>query len=199
MLIELIGYLGSALVVFSMLMTSIVKLRVVNTVGCVIFTAYALVIGSYPTALMNLCLMGINAFQLFRLFRDRKQYDLIDTDFRDGYVSYFIEKNIADIRVWFPDFSAQDLRADLVLLACCDNNPASVFIAKRGSAPDEAEILLDYAAPVYRDTSVGRFLYEQLKLRGFRMLVFKRNAPKHVDYMTKMGYRKNGGSYELKL
>ena len=39
MIIELIGYLGSALVVFSMLMTSIVKLRVVNTVGCVIFTA----------------------------------------------------------------------------------------------------------------------------------------------------------------
>ena len=119
MIIELIGYLGSALVVFSMLMTSIVKLRVVNTVGCVIFTAYALVIGSYPTALMNLCLIGINVFQLFRLFRDQKQYDLIDTDLGDGYVSYFLEKNSADIRAWFPDFSAQGLQADLVFLACC--------------------------------------------------------------------------------
>ena len=199
MVIELIGYLGSALVVFSMLMTSIVKLRVVNTVGCVIFTAYALVIGSYPTALMNLCLIGINVFQLFRLFRDQKQYDLIDTDLGDGYVSYFIEKNLKDIRTWFPDFSAQGLQADMVFLACCDNNPASVFIGKRGSAPGETEILLDYAAPAYRDTSVGRFLHAQLKQKGCRILVFKRNAPRHVDYMTKMGYRKNGDDYVLKL
>ena len=199
MLIELIGYLGSSLVVFSMLMTSIVKLRVVNTVGCVIFTAYALVIGSYPTALMNLCLIGINVFQLFRLFQDQKQYDLIDTDLGDGYVSYFLEKNSADIRAWFPDFSAQGLQADLVFFACCDNNAAGVFIAKRGSAPDEAEILLDYAAPAYRDTSVGRFLYARLKQRGLRTLVFKMNASQHVDYMTKMGYRKDGDDYVLKM
>ena len=199
MIIELIGYLGSALVVFSMLMTSIVKLRVVNTVGCVIFTAYAFVIGSYPTAVMNLCLMGINVFQLFRLFRDQKQYDLIDTDLGDGYVSYFLEKNSADIRAWFPDFSAQGLQADLVLLACCNNHPASVFIGKRGSAPGETEILLDYAAPAYRDTSVGRFLYARLKQRGLRTLVFKMNASKHVDYMTKMGYRKDGDDYVLKM
>lgn len=199
MVIELIGYLGSALVVFSMLMTSIVKLRVVNTVGCVIFTAYALVIGSYPTALMNFCLIGINAFQLFRLFRNQKQYDLIETDIGDGYVSYFIEKNLKDIRTWFPDFSAQGLRADMVFLACCDNNPASVFIGKRGSAPDETEILLDYAAPAYRDTSVGRFLHAQLKEKGCRTFVFRKNAPRHVEYMTKIGYRKDGDDYVLKL
>ena len=37
MMIELVGYLGSALVVVSMLMTSVVKLRVVNTIGSAIF------------------------------------------------------------------------------------------------------------------------------------------------------------------
>ena len=63
----------------------------------------------------------------------------------------------------------------------------------------ETEILLDYAAPAYRDTSVGRFLHAQLKQKGCRTLVFRRNAPKHVDYMTKMGYRKNGDDYVLKL
>ncbi|MCR4884486.1 MAG: hypothetical protein K6A68_12995 [Clostridiales bacterium] len=36
-IIELVGYLGSALVVVSMLMTSVVKLRIVNTIGSFIF------------------------------------------------------------------------------------------------------------------------------------------------------------------
>ena len=46
MYVELIGYLGSLLIVVSMLMTSVVKLRIINTVGSVIFTGYALTIHS---------------------------------------------------------------------------------------------------------------------------------------------------------
>ena len=59
-LIEAIGYTGSALVLVSFLMVSVVKLRIVNTIGSVIFTIYAFIIHSYPTAIMNLCLVMIN-------------------------------------------------------------------------------------------------------------------------------------------
>ena len=52
-IIEMVGYLGSVLVVVSMLMSSVIKLRVINTVGSGIFAVYALIIHSYPTALMN--------------------------------------------------------------------------------------------------------------------------------------------------
>lgn len=41
-MVEMIGYLGSILVVVSMLMSSVVKLRVINTIGDGIFAAYAL-------------------------------------------------------------------------------------------------------------------------------------------------------------
>ena len=97
-LIELIGYLGSALVVVSMLMTSVVKLRIVNTVGSAIFMGYALVIGSYPTAVMNFFLIAINVWHLIRLLRSHKEYDLIETRLGDSFVSYFLEKNLQDIR-----------------------------------------------------------------------------------------------------
>ncbi len=60
LLIELIGYLGSTLVLVSMLMTSVIKLRVINMIGSIIFTIYAFIIKSYPTALMNFCLVLIN-------------------------------------------------------------------------------------------------------------------------------------------
>ena len=60
MIIEAVGYLGSFLVLVSFLMTSVVKLRIVNTIGSLIFMIYALIIKSYPTAVMNACLVLIN-------------------------------------------------------------------------------------------------------------------------------------------
>ena len=66
-ILELIGYLGSLLVIVSMLMTSVVKLRVINTVGSVIFCGYALAIHSYPTAAMQVCLIIINIINLYKL------------------------------------------------------------------------------------------------------------------------------------
>ena len=195
--VELVGYLGSALVVVSMLMTSVVRLRVVNTVGSVIFMTYALIIGSYPTAAMNLFLIGINIYHLVRLFRDRKEYDLIETELDDGFVSYCLDKWHDDILRWFPEFApAPD--ADVVLFACCGGNPASLLIGRR-ARKDGVEILLDYAAPVYRDTSAGRFLYEQLKKRGFRTVTFRGHAPDHVPYMEKIGYRRDGDAFVLDL
>ena len=68
-LIECIGYLGSALVLVAFLMSSVVKLRVVNTVGSLIFAAYALIIRSYPTAIMNFCLVVINLNLMSHMFR----------------------------------------------------------------------------------------------------------------------------------
>ena len=46
MIIELAGYLGSVLVVVSMLMSSVVKLRIINTAGSIISATYALIIQS---------------------------------------------------------------------------------------------------------------------------------------------------------
>ena len=69
--IELIGYIGSWFV--SMLMTSITKLRVVNMTGSVISIIYALIIGSFPVALMNICLLLINAYNIIKLKRQKTQ------------------------------------------------------------------------------------------------------------------------------
>lgn len=66
-IVEMVGYLGSVLVVVSMLMTSVRRLRVVNAVGAGIFTIYALLIRSYPTAWMNFCLVVIDVYHLIRM------------------------------------------------------------------------------------------------------------------------------------
>ena len=197
--VELIGYFGSALVVVSMLMTSVVRLRVINLIGSAIFAGYALIIRSYPTALMNVALMAINIYHLVRLLKEQKQYRRINTDLRDGYISFLLDEYGDDIRAWFPEFDREALPADVVCLMCCDRNPAGLFLGRR-TVPGDVEVLLDYSTPVYRDTSVGTFLHKQMAEQGFSKLIFRSNAPRHTEYMEKVGYKKEAdGSYVLEL
>jgi hypothetical protein len=197
-IVEIIGYLGSALVLVSMLMTSVIKLRIINLTGSVIFAAYALMIRSYPTAVMNICLAGVNVYHLWRLTREKKHYELIPASMRDAFVAFLLQSSETDIRKFFPSFSAGESGADLVYLMCCDGNPAGLFLGRR-MENGEVEVLLDYALPVYRDTSVGRFLYQRMAQEGFRSLIFRQNAPEHTPYLEKMGYRKTGGGFTLDL
>jgi hypothetical protein len=65
-LIELFGYIGTILVVVSMMMTSVTKLRVVNMCGSVISAIYAAICGTWPIVVMNVSLFLINGFQLIK-------------------------------------------------------------------------------------------------------------------------------------
>ena len=69
--LEIFGYLGSILVVVSLLMTSIIKLRILNLAGSLISGIYALLIGSFPLALMNGCLIMINIINLYKLMKTK--------------------------------------------------------------------------------------------------------------------------------
>ena len=109
--IEMIGYLGSALVVVSMLMSSVVRLRVINTIGSVIFAVYALIIRSYPTALMNAFLVGINVYHLLRLRNKEASYTVAEGSMEDAFLRYLLDREQADIRRYFPGFSEEQAAA----------------------------------------------------------------------------------------
>ena len=102
-IIEMVGYLGSFLVLVSFLMTSVVKLRIVNTVGSIIFMIYALIIKSYPTAVMNFCLVVINLHFLYKMNKMGKEYEITRVEKEDGYLEYLLNLYHSDIRTCFPD------------------------------------------------------------------------------------------------
>ncbi len=58
-ILELVGYFASLLVLIPLLMTSVVKLRVINMAASFIFAVYALCISSYSTVVINFCLVGV--------------------------------------------------------------------------------------------------------------------------------------------
>ncbi|MCR5746689.1 MAG: YgjV family protein [Lachnospiraceae bacterium] len=198
-IIEGIGYLGSFLVVVSMLMTSVKKLRIVNTVGSAIFTTYALIIHSYPTALMNLCLIIINLYQLYRLGQKEEHFKLISAPVNTGAVPYIMESCFDDIKKYFPDLDKITAeKCDAAYLVTYDLTPAGLMLGNR-KEDGSIDVLFDYATPAYRDCSVGDYLYRHLPEEGIKKLVFAERSEGHEGYMKKMGFVKDGNHYIKEL
>ena len=70
--IEILGYMGTALVVASFLGTSMIRLRLLNFLGAVTITIYSLLIGAWPMVLLNSLLAAINGYHYIRLIRKRQ-------------------------------------------------------------------------------------------------------------------------------
>jgi hypothetical protein len=184
--IELFGYLGSTLVVVSMLMASVVKLRVINTVGSVISATYAFIIGSFPLALMNICLIVINVYNLIKLLKTQQEYDLVCVGSGDAFVKYFVDRYGKDISNYFPEFAMTD-GLDTAYMVCCNGDPAGLLLGKRQG--DHLEVALDYTTPAYRDCSVGKFLYSRMaSLEIHKLTVTAKLTADHCDYLRKMGF-----------
>lgn len=191
---ETVGYIGSALVLVSLLMSSIMKLRIINAVGSFIFCIYAFKIHSIPTAVMNICLVGINIFFMYRLLASKTVFSCVDAGREDACVKYILEHYRDDIAKYFdsPDISS----ADRVMLVF-DGSTAAGLLAGVTEG-DSLRIIIDYTTPAYRDLKVARFLYGVLS-RDYRRIVYTGSNPGHVPYCLKMGYVESDGRYTLSL
>ena len=198
MIIEGIGYLGSALVLVSFLMTSVVRLRIVNTVGSVIFCVYAFIIRSYPTAVMNLVLVLINLHFLWKVSRGRKDYDLLPIRADGELLKHMTERFGEDILHYFPGTDLAFPGADTAYVILCEEAPAGFLVGRREGT--RLELLLDYSLPKYRDYSIGRFLRSALPGEGFDRLCYEGADEHHLAYLRKTGFEKTGDSrWECRL
>lgn len=68
--LEIIGYAGTALILVSMMMTSVRWLRWLNLLGSVLTMFYAGMNGTMPVFLLNLSLTVINGVHLYRLRKE---------------------------------------------------------------------------------------------------------------------------------
>ena len=66
---DLVGYLASAVVLISFLNKNLVRLRIINLVGCALFVAYGFVMTeiSWPIIITNAAIILIHLFYLLRM------------------------------------------------------------------------------------------------------------------------------------
>lgn len=198
MLLEVFGYIGSALVVVSMLMSSVVRLRVINTVGSIVSGIYAILCGAFPLALMNACLIIINVYNLYKLLKTKQVYDLVEGKAEDMGVRYFLERYNYDIKKYFPGFDMEKVGGSTAYMVYCDGTPSGVLLGKKKNGI--VDVMIDYSTPAYRDCSVGAYLYSRLPSKGIDALLFsQKESEVHAAYMNKMGFVREENSYRKKL
>ena len=194
-LIEAFGYLGSALVLVSFLMSSVVKLRIVNTIGSTIFAIYALIIRSYPTAVMNLCLVLINLRFLWKLRRQDPSYRMLTMKPEESYVQDFLKTCAADIKRFFPERRPEDMQPNRAYMVFHDAEPAGILLGREEDGV--LNVALDYSTPAYRDCSVGAFMLE--KLPRPLCLRYGDAEAEHLPYLKEMGFTEKDGVWEKQL
>lgn len=192
-LYELIGYLASGLIVVSLLMTSILRLRIIGLFGAVTFTAYGVLIGAYPIAVANGTIVLIHVFHLSRMLRARateEYFEVLEVPPTSPVLHRFVEFHLSDMRRFQPDF--EGVRGDeLALLILRDAIPAGVVLAEIDA--DGAEVVLDYVVPEHRDLRPGRFLWvesDAFTSRGVRRVETTAPTPEHARYLNSVGFER---------
>lgn len=69
--LEIFGYAGSGLILLSMMMTSVEKLRWFNISGSMISLIYGAIMGTWPVVFLNVGTITINVVQIIRLHRQK--------------------------------------------------------------------------------------------------------------------------------
>ncbi|MCG6280184.1 YgjV family protein [Vibrio diabolicus] len=74
-MVEILGYAASIMVAISLTMKDIVKLRILNFIGCALFTAYGLMIDSWPVVFTNGFIACVNIYFLAKMQQEKKSLE----------------------------------------------------------------------------------------------------------------------------
>jgi hypothetical protein len=191
LLLELLGYVASVLVAVSLMMSSILKLRIINLIGALCFTAYGLLIGAYPVAAVNFVITLINIYYLYQIFATKEYFTLLEVQHDSKYLQSFLRFYATEIKKFLPAFTYTPSDQLLLLFILRDMVPAGLFIAE--PRPDGSLwIHLDFVIPGYRDFKIGQFLYGEkadfLRQKGFHRVYSVSGSKPHANYLRRMGF-----------
>ncbi|MCX4473119.1 YgjV family protein [Micromonospora sp. NBC_01655] len=201
--LDLIGWIGSALLVWSLLQARVLRLRALNLVGCLVLIGYNAALAVWPMVGLNVVLAVINVWYLRKMLttrHDEQTYQVVEVGVDDQFLAHTLRVHATDIARFNPDFrwGGQTARRSAFLVVRADEVVGVVLSHAEGD--DVAQVDLDYVTQRFRDFTPGEFVYRRSSLftdRGFRRVV---SPPGMVaPYYHRLGFRPVGGSYVLDL
>jgi hypothetical protein len=186
---EIVGYAASALVVASLAMTSVVRLRAISLLGSVVFVVYGALLPSVPIVLTNGAIAALNVWFLSRELGGKRDLGAVVVPADSPFLADFLRHHAADIRTFQPDFDL-DATADLSLVLMRDGLPAGVV---RGDVEGATlHLTLDYVLRAYRDSRLGQWLFGRgsgvLRNAGVDIVVATGYTDLHCSYLRRMGF-----------
>ena len=192
-MLDLVGYVASAFLALSLIISNTFKFRVFNTLGCIIFIVYGALINAFPVILANSILLVINAYQIWRLSKIEEQFLFVPVLPENRIVEKFLKFYSTDIQNYFPGFVFKiDNPSQINFVVLRDISIANIFVAdvyENGNAI----IKINYTVPQYRDYKVTKFIIEResetLKKLGVKKLVYTSVFNKnHLQFLKVIGF-----------
>lgn len=200
--LELIGYLASAFVLASMLMSSVVKLRVINLTGALLFSIYGFLIDSLPVGIMNACIVVANGYHLSKMTQSKENFSLIQLKDDSLYLKKFITFYKKDIEKFFETFVFDQSKYLYSFLFLRNTTVAGILLCEKYD--DNTLIIdIDYVIPKYRDLKIGKYIYKNqtqfFKEKGFNRLLILPKTPEHERYAKFMGFEQQNEFFVLNI
>ena len=202
---ELVGYTASLLVVISLMMSAVVKLRLVNMTGAITFAIYGILIGSMPVVAMNGIIVLVNIYHLVAIFRDKEFFELLEVDANSNYTQKFLEFHKEAIKADQPAYKFGK-QQNLTLFVLRNMVPAGLV---QGNIDDRGilTIDLDFVIPRYRDFKIGRYLFREkvdfFRKKNIHAIKTSAGSQAHNHYLEKTGFTQTSSdgpyTYELPL
>ncbi len=198
--LEVVGWVGSGIVVWSMMQQRILRLRVYNLIGCLVQVLYNGVLGVWPVVALNVVLAVVQVINLTRLVRDRddpEAYSVAEVPARGPLLAQLVDRHRADVARFHPGFTEPSQGADAFVVMSGDEVVGWVVVHDDDGV---AQIELDYVTERFRDLTPGRFVFRRsgvLAERGYRAVA---SAPDTVEpYYEQVGFERRGDRFVLDL
>ncbi len=194
--LEGIGYAASLIILVSMLMTNVYRLRQINLAGALLFSLYGYLIQAWPVVVMNLMIAGVDIWILLQMMRYYAYFDLapastIGTD----YLRRFFLFHERELMRHAPGLTFEELVDAQTSILFRNMLPVGLF-SYRQKGPD-ADILIDFMIAEYRDYKAGRYLYKTKRMyfkeQGIKRFHAVARHPAQPKYFLHNGFVREEG------
>ena len=198
-ILELVGYVASVLVAVSLMMTSIIKLRVINLLGAICFVVYGMLISAYPVALVNFVIVIINIVNLKKIFSLKESFEILELPEDSKFLEYFLSTYKSEITKYLPEFNFDLNEKSSIYIIMRDGTPAGAFIGEQQN--EKLNVKLDFVIPGYRDFKIANMLYNEKRgvftEKGISRLIAEPTTDEHKNYLRKIGFKEETDCYSL--
>jgi hypothetical protein len=203
-LLDIVGWLGSALLIYSVMQARVLRFRVLNLVASAVLAGFNAALEIWPMVAMNVALCGINLWHIRTLVRTRHDaatYDVLEVGPQDEYLRHVLRVHEADILRHQPDFVWDGAAQGHVAFLVQRGDETVGVVLVRDAGDGVARVALDYVTPRFRDFSPGEFVWRRssaLRDRGFSSVL----TPERMvgPYYARLGFEpRENGAFELQL
>jgi hypothetical protein len=159
--LQLTGWIGSVLLIYSVMQARVLRFRVLNLAASAILAGFNAALEIWPMVAMNVALCAINLWHIRNLVttrHDAATYEVLEVGPQDEYLRHVLRVHEADILRFQPDFTWDGASegAAAFLVQRGDETVGVVLVQDVGGGV--AHVVLDYVTQRFRDFSPGEFV-----------------------------------------